>query len=89
MKMPLPRVSLGALVVMLMMPFVVWAQDTQQQVTDRFAFGDSLSSGAVYLVPVDGMIDNSLARYIERASADAIGADAALIIYHVDHNPIA
>jgi len=84
MKMPLPRVSLGALVVMLMMPFVVWAQDTQQQVTDRFAFGDSLSSGAVYLVPVDGMIDNSLARYIERASADAIGADAALIIYHVD-----
>ena len=83
MKMSFSRVGLGVMFLLLMAPVLVNAQETQQ-VTERFTFQDSLSSGPVYLIPVDGMIDNSLASYIERASSDAMGAEAALIIYHVD-----
>ena len=57
------------------------AQDT---VTDRFYFEEAFSGGSVYLVPVDGMIDGGLSRYIERATSDALEAEAALIVYHVD-----
>ena len=56
----------------------------QEQITDRFYFEEALGEGDVYLIPVDGMIDNSLARYIERANADAEAGEAALIIYHID-----
>ena len=49
-----------------------------------FYFEEAFSNGSVYLVPVDGMIDGGLSRYIERATNDALEADAALIIYHVD-----
>ena len=84
MKKSLLSLCLNAALLFMLMPVVAFAQDVQQQVSERFTFEDSLSSGPVYLVPVDGMIDNSLARYIERASADAIEAEASLIIYHVD-----
>lgn len=43
-----------------------------------------LPDGPVYVVPVDGMIDNGLAAYLERAVADAVDADAAAVIFHVD-----
>ena len=56
----------------------------QSLVSDRLAFEDALSEGPVYLIPVDGMIDNSLARYIERASSDAHQAEASLILLHID-----
>ena len=84
MKISLSRLWLSVLVALLLVPAAAYAQESTQRVTERFAFQDSLTSGPVYLVPVDGMIDNSLARYIERASSDAISAEAALIIYHVD-----
>lgn len=41
-------------------------------------------SGPVLHVPVEGMIDNGLARYIDRALRDAEAADAALILFHID-----
>lgn len=40
--------------------------------------------GPVYVVPVEGMIDNALARYLERALGDAAAAEASLVILHVD-----
>ncbi len=40
--------------------------------------------GAVYVVPVEGMIDNALARYIGRAVTDAQDAGAALIVFDID-----
>ena len=66
---------------------LVWSSQlllAQEQIADRFYFDTTLTDGPVYLVPVDGMIDNSLARYIERANADAEAGEAALIIYHID-----
>jgi len=38
----------------------------------------------VYVVPVDGMIDNGLAHYIDRALGDAEAAEASLVLFHVD-----
>ncbi len=56
----------------------------QSEVTDRALFDEPLTDGPVYLVPVEGMIDNGLATYIARATEDAEAAGAALIVYHVD-----
>ena len=48
------------------------------------SYNEPLGEGEVYVIPVDGMIDKGLARYIERATSDAEEANASLIIYHVD-----
>lgn len=45
---------------------------------------DQAASGPVYIVPIDGLVDNALATYLERALADAEANDAALIVLHVD-----
>lgn len=66
---------------LLLMPGVVFGQP---ELSDRVDFDEPFSDGPVFLVPVDGMIDNGLATYIERATADAEEAGASLIIYHVD-----
>ncbi|MFK7847151.1 MAG: nodulation protein NfeD [Rhodothermales bacterium] len=73
---------LTILVAVFAMPLAGFGQSTT--LSDRVPFDDALSAGPVYLVPVDGMIDNGLARYIERATLDAEEAEAALIIFHVD-----
>jgi len=41
-------------------------------------------SGPVYVVPIKGMIDNPLAKYLDRAISDAEGASAGLIVFDVD-----
>ena len=56
----------------------------QDELTDRLPFEESLEDGAVYLVPVEGMIDGGLSRYIERATTDAQEANAALVVFHID-----
>lgn len=48
------------------------------------AFDAPLGDGPVFHVTIDGMIDNALARYVERSLADAEAADAALVVFHVD-----
>jgi membrane-bound serine protease (ClpP class) len=40
--------------------------------------------GPVFRVPVEGMIDNALARYVDRAIADAEGAGAAAVVFDLD-----
>lgn len=42
------------------------------------------SSATVYIVPIDGMIDNALARYVERAISDAEAGVAQTIVFHID-----
>ncbi len=43
-----------------------------------------LADGPVYIVPIQGPIDNVLARYVGRAAGDAEAAGASLIVFHVD-----
>jgi len=44
---------------------------------------DSLE-GPVFVVPVNGMIDNGLARYIDRAVRDATDQGAVLTVFEID-----
>jgi membrane-bound serine protease (ClpP class) len=48
------------------------------------SFEGGLSSGPVFVVPVEGMIDNGLAKYIQRAVKDAGESEAALVLFHID-----
>ncbi|WP_412060454.1 NfeD family protein [Rubrivirga sp. IMCC45206] len=40
--------------------------------------------GPVFRVTIDGMIDNALASYVDRALADAADADAAVVVFRID-----
>lgn len=51
--------------------------------SDSVAAG-GLSDGPVYVIPIEGTIDNVLARYVERAVMDAEASEAALIVFHID-----
>lgn len=57
---------------------------SQQQPGGALALEPPVGQGPVYVVPVEGMIDKPLARYIERAITDAEAAGAALVVFHVD-----
>ena len=84
MKLSLVKIVLCYIVILGSGVFFPQLTKAQEQITDRFAFETPLTDGPVYLIPIDGMIDNSLARYIDRANADAEAAEAALIVYHID-----
>lgn len=73
-------VSLVALTSMLV-PAIGLAQDRMPK---PLVFEEELGAGPVYVVPVEGMIDNGLARYIDRAIGDADAHDAALVVFHMD-----
>lgn len=47
-------------------------------------FQEPLAHGAVYVVPIEGPIDNVLAHYVDRAIGDAEADEASLIIFHMD-----
>ena len=40
--------------------------------------------GPIYVVPIEDMIDNALARYLERAIGEAEKADATVVVFHID-----
>lgn len=56
----------------------------QSRAPKPLAFDEPYRGGPVYVVPVDGMIDNGLAHYIDRALGDAEAAEASLVLFHVD-----
>ncbi|MDX1546813.1 MAG: NfeD family protein [Rhodothermales bacterium] len=56
----------------------------QDRTPKPLAFEAAYAGGPVYVVPVEGLIDNALARYLDRALSDAEAADAALVLFHVD-----
>lgn len=45
---------------------------------------DEAGDGPAYVVPIEGMIDNGLAVYLERALADAESGNASVVILHID-----
>ena len=45
---------------------------------------DGVGPGPVYRVTIDGMIDNALAQYVERALDDAAEAEAAAVVFRID-----
>lgn len=56
------------------------APEEAEPVTLNLEIGD----GPVFIVPVEGMIDLVLSRYVERAIADAESAGAAAIVFDID-----
>ncbi len=54
-----------------------------QEPADSLFVGE-IPTGPVYVVPIEGMIDNVLASYVGRAVADAEAAGAGMIIFHLD-----
>jgi len=48
------------------------------------SFEKPLGDGPVYVVRIDGMIDNGLARTIQRAIDDAKGLHASVVLFHID-----
>jgi membrane-bound serine protease (ClpP class) len=82
---PLALVLALAAVVVTADPVAQLATPSEQLRTPKpLAFAEPLSEGPVYIVPVHGMIDNMLARYIDRALSEAEAADASLVVLHVD-----
>ena len=54
-----------------------------QEVSPRLAI-ENLGDGPVYRVPIEGMIDKALAKYIDRALADAEEAGASVVLFEMD-----
>ncbi|MEL6703800.1 MAG: NfeD family protein [Bacteroidota bacterium] len=79
------RAVFVALFAMLLSVPVVTSEATAQDANlAPLAFAEPLSDGSVYEVPIEGMIDNALARYLDRALTDAEANDAALVVMHID-----
>ncbi len=64
-----------------LVPRPVQAQDRAPK---PLAFEKPYAAGPVYVIRVEGMIDNGLSRYIDRALVEASAADAAVVIFHID-----
>ena len=56
----------------------------QDRAPKPLAFESPYASGPVYVVRIEGMIDNGLARYLHRALDEAKAEDAALVVLHID-----
>ena len=67
-----------ALVVALATSVGAWTQPA------TLTFDEPLGDGPVYRVEIEGMIDNALARYVQRSISDAEDADAAAIVFRID-----
>lgn len=78
----LSRLSL--LLVPLLAVSGVRAQETATSGADARLFEQDVAAGPVYVVPIEGPIDNVLGQYVQRAVDDAEGADAGLIVFHID-----
>ncbi len=68
----------------LLLPASGQSQQTSSLSSPDALFEAPLTDGPVYIVPIQGPIDNVLARYVGRAADDAEAAGASLIIFHVD-----
>ncbi len=58
--------------------------DAQSRSPKPLSFEGGLEGGPVFVVPIEGLIDNALAKYVDRALSDAEGADASLVVFHID-----
>ncbi|MDX1438717.1 MAG: hypothetical protein R3284_02335, partial [Rubricoccaceae bacterium] len=60
----------------------VWAQESGQG-NNRLQ-NAGLGDGPVFHVPLNGMVDNALARYIDRAVGEAEEARASVVVFEID-----
>ncbi len=60
------------------------AVHAQLRTPKPLTFEGGLGAGPVYVVPVEGMIDNGLAAYIDRALNDAASEEASFVVFHID-----
>jgi len=67
-----------ALIIALVASVGAWAQ------SEPLEFDPPLGDGPVYRVQIEGMIDNALARYVQRSISDAEDAEAAAIVFEID-----
>ncbi|MCY4170558.1 MAG: hypothetical protein OXE59_05105 [Bacteroidetes bacterium] len=56
----------------------------QERTPKPLVLNSEFQDGPVFIVPVSGMIDNGLARYIDRAVDDASNEDAVLTVFKID-----
>ncbi|MGB3544925.1 NfeD family protein [Rubrivirga sp.] len=75
--------SIGALVALLSVLASPLAAQSVDDVPTDFALED-VGDGPVYRVTIDGMIDNALASYVERALSDAAEDDASVVVFTID-----
>ncbi|MBO6574031.1 MAG: hypothetical protein JJ896_01330 [Rhodothermales bacterium] len=71
-----PLLLLGALLTLV-------APASAQQ-TAAYTWVPVLGDGPVYVVRIEGLIDNGLATYLNRALADAEEAEASAVVFHMD-----
>lgn len=67
-----------------MLVWVVPVAVAQERSPKPLSFEDQPGEGPVFVVPLTGMIDNGLARYVRRAVDDAAGRDAVLTVFEID-----
>lgn len=63
---------------------LVSALTVQAQDPARLVPFENTGDGPAYVVPIEGMIDNGLAVYLERALSDAAEGNASVVILHID-----
>ena len=60
------------------------AARAQDRAPKPLVFEEAFRDGPVVTVRVDGLIDNALSRYIDRAIAEAEGMEAAVVVFEID-----
>ena len=68
----------------LLLALLAVASGPAAQPADGLALDAPLGDGPVYHVTIDGMIDNALAAYVDRALADATADSAAVVVFRLD-----
>jgi membrane-bound serine protease (ClpP class) len=79
-----PLRTLGLALMMLAVVAAAQPATEAPPAAEPVSLGLELGEGPVFVVPVDGMIDLVLSRYVDRALADATAANAAVVIFQVD-----
>lgn len=83
-----PRNALRPVGLLLLVGLIFGLSSPQSYAQDRepkpLVFAQTYAGGPVYIVEVEGMIDNALSRYVDRAIRDAETAEAAVIVFHLD-----
>ena len=74
----------GVLAVFAALLFAAAGAQAQDRTPKPLSFEEDPGEGPVYVVPVEGLIDNALASYIDRALDDAEADGAALVVFHLD-----
>ncbi len=76
--------NVNRLFTLLLLSLVATGSIAQDRAPKPLELDSVITKGTVFVVPVNGMIDNGLARYIERAVADAMNENAVLTIFQID-----